>query len=266
MFKNSHSWSNGLLFASALLLTATLPVAHAATTITEDFEGELTDGSAPGGWSVIDTGTGVYTTSAGTGNPGQSASITFASRGNSNTPSVYLVNGGDGFDVTQGITGTFDFYLIEGGNYSNLNFIFGDVQDGLSGAAGEYLNVFLDEIQFGSRADIYNGAGALLFDGSANNTYRMDTGVWISATFSWTPTSGATGDFSFSWTYPAQPNRGPMTVTGYTFDSAEAFFGFGGGDTSGYFDNISITGTAVPEPAAALLGALGSLILLRRRR
>lgn len=33
------------------------------------------------------------------------------------------------------------------------------------------------------------------------------------------------------------------------------------------FDNIQMTGTAVPEPsAAALLGGLGGLLLIRRRR
>lgn len=250
---------------SSITFVGLATLAHAAT-ITEDFEGEATDGSAPTDWILVDTGSGVYSTSAGTGNPGQSASITFASRGNSNTPSTYIVNDGVAFDATQAMSGTFDFYLIEGGNYSNLNFIIGDVQDGLSNTAGEYLNVLLDEIQFGSRADILNGAGTVLFDGSADNTYRMDTGIWISADFTWTPTSGTTGDFSFEWTYPAQPDRGPMTVTGYTFDSANLFVGFGGGDTSGYFDNINITGALIPEPASLILLGLGSTLMLTRRR
>ena len=33
-----------------------------------------------------------------------------------------------------------------------------------------------------------------------------------------------------------------------------------------YLDNIAISGTIVPEPSAALLGGLGLLALLRRRR
>jgi hypothetical protein len=48
------------------------------------------------------------------------------------------------------------------------------------------------------------------------------------------------------------------------FDEASA-----GADCRVYADNIVISGLAtlaVPEPSAALLGGLGALLLLRRRR
>jgi hypothetical protein len=52
------------------------------------------------------------------------------------------------------------------------------------------------------------------------------------------------------------------------------YFGFafgdnsGAGDKSGRIDNIIVSGTvsAVPEPSVSLLGCLGVLGLLRRRR
>lgn len=33
-----------------------------------------------------------------------------------------------------------------------------------------------------------------------------------------------------------------------------------------FIDNVTLTGTVIPEPGAALLGSLGMLVLLRRRR
>lgn len=39
-----------------------------------------------------------------------------------------------------------------------------------------------------------------------------------------------------------------------------------GGGSSLFFDNLAIQGAVVPEPSAALLGGLGALMLLRRRR
>jgi len=239
-------------------------------TITEDFESELTNGTAPIGWALVNTGTATYSTTASTGNPGQSGNFTYATRGNTNNPSAYLVNSGVAFDATQSITGSFDFYLVEQGNYSNANFIIGDVQNGLSNTAGEYFNVLLDEKQYGSRADIYDGAGTTLFNGNSDNNAEIKTNEWNVATFTWTPTSGKTGDFTINWDGPGHPGTESMSITGYTFDSAAVYFGFGTGDTSSRFDNISITGTEVgppaPEPGSLALLGLGGLLTARRRR
>ncbi len=55
-------------------------------------------------------------------------------------------------------------------------------------------------------------------------------------------------------------------------ESALFTFQFSGGsgsnsqNVSSIIDNIAITGTAVPEPSSALLGAFGTLLLLRRKR
>lgn len=51
-------------------------------------------------------------------------------------------------------------------------------------------------------------------------------------------------------------------------ESAVFTFAFSGGsnNNSSIFDNIAFQGTLIPEPSSALLGGLGLLALLRRRR
>ena len=54
------------------------------------------------------------------------------------------------------------------------------------------------------------------------------------------------------------------TFTGLDLDTADQYLSFHAAGTETYIDNLSIT--AIPEPGAALLGGLGMLALLRRRR
>lgn len=69
-------------------------------------------------------------------------------------------------------------------------------------------------------------------------------------------------------------NTTPTIGSSITNHTGPLYFGFafgdnsGVGDKSGRLDNILVNGTvsAVPEPSAALLGSLGMLMLLRRRR
>ena len=246
-------------------------------TISEDFEGELTDGSAPTGWTLVNAGgSGVYSTTASTGNPGQSGN--FEWNGATQTaPGVYLVNSGTAFDARQAISGSFDFFQVENGNDMRISLLVGDVQDGLSNTAGEYIHFFGNERTFGRRARVLDGAGTTLFNGDGNNQYRIDTGIWISADFTWTPDDpgvGTTGTFSITWDGPSPTGagRGPMTVTGYTFDSENVFFAIGTGKAQGAsatdlrIDNISITGTEVPEPGSLALLSLGGVLIAARRR
>lgn len=239
---------------SALLIAGCVSSNFAtAATILQNFEG-VTVPAIPTGWEAV--GSGI--TTANNGNPGNSVNAAGGSTG-------YLVNTGVGFDATESITGTFDFYIVENGNYTNGSFFFGDVQSGLSTTAGDHLRVDLREKTFGARANIIDADGTTVFSGAGNNLYEIVTNTWYSASFSWTPTSGSTGNFSFSW----GAAEGPMTVTGYTLNSSEVFFGFGTVDDPARFDNISITGTEfvpVPEPNMFALAGLGGVLLLLRRR
>lgn len=254
---------------AAFGLALTLATANAAT-ISEDFEGEATDGSAPAGWTLVNQGgNGTYSTTASTGNPGQSGNFSWGGS-TSTAPGIYLVNSGVAFDATKAISGSFDFMVGPGGNDDRVSFLMGDIQDGLSNTAGEYLHFFGNERSFGRRARLLDGAGTTLFNGDGDNTYRIDEGIWISADFTWTPTSGTTGDFSITWDgpLPTGANRGPMTALGYTFDSKDVFFAFGTGKGASplRIDNISISGDEIPEPASLALIGLGGLLIVGRRR
>lgn len=251
-----------------------------AALISEDFEGSfLGSTTPPTGWALNHVaGTSSYETSLGKDDLGLGGQITGNHPSNGSTlPAGYVVNSdGIAFDATKPISGSFDFWIEEAGNYSSGIFMFGDIQNGIAqNDAGEFLGLFLRERTFGARAAITDGAGATLATDSAN---RIESQYWITSDFVWTPTSGTTGDLSFSVEAHASNSAWTETVTGYTFNTKDAFFGFG---TGGYFsgehtlriDNISITGTEVPsgipEPATAALGLLalaGLGVTTRRRR
>ena len=221
--------------------------ASQAVTITQDFESTTAPG-VPTGWTTVGaSGNGSYATTVGEGNPGQSGNVDWTGS-NQTAPGVYLVNDGTAFDATKPISGSFDFYVEDDGNYSSANFIFGDINDGLTGNAGEFLNVLFREKTFGARAALFDGADGALVSDSSNNR-ELHSNAWNQvSSFSWTPTSGLTGDFSITWTDPSYSGPENISYTGYTFDSDKAFFGFGTGRSPGRFDNISITGTLLPPP------------------
>jgi autotransporter-associated beta strand protein len=233
-----------LLGAIGAALFGCVHVLVGQTTVSQDFEGATGD-IPPTGWAVIGAGAnGSYTNASATGNPGVSANLDWTGS-NQLAPGVYITYTNVSFDASKSISGSFDFYVNEEGNYSSANFIFGDVKDGLAGTtAGEFINAYLNEIQFGQRARVYDSAGTVLFNGDGNNNYEINTSAWMTnAVFTWNPTNGITGDFSFSWETATGQEKGPMTVTGYTFDEKKAFLGFGTGDVAARFDNISLSGT-----------------------
>ncbi len=88
----------------------------------------------------------------------------------------------------------------------------------------------------------------------ARNGSAFDVSASITDGNTYTSTGGATG---------VSPN-----INGFTFDSVAFLIG---GSTSGSWNNVNATFsnidvTFVPEPSAALLGGLGMLALMRRRR
>ena len=121
-------------------------------------------------------------------------------------------------------------------------------------AAGQTITVTFDSL-----ADDGGSTGGTLqlatFNGGARNDGRNNTG-----------TSGILASYNLA-----------TTGTGLSFSyvddgSSSALYGHDlalrikGASTSSNIDNFSVDVTAVPEASAALLGCLGALMLLRRRR
>ncbi len=120
------------------------------------------------------------------------------------------------------------------------------------------------------------GFGALFRDNGATQQFSNGPEIGSSATF----TDGQLIKFVFSdslgsgsaFTSNGSTDIVKMyvngsltnTFTGLNLDGTDQFISFHARETVTYIDNLSIT--AIPEPSAALLGGLGLLALLRRRR
>jgi hypothetical protein len=243
---------------SALMLLGAIAVAN--ETITLNFESE-TPGSTntPPDWSMVvvsNTPVPTYITTNRVGGAGQVGRVTAFNA--SGLPGGYLVvnevAGGAPFDLTKPISGSFDFYIAGGSapNYKNVHFMMGDIESGITPSSpGQSLGARLTKTTFGDRAVLMNGAGTGL-----TSPKRLETDRWYAASFTWTPTNGLSGDFSFSVT---GDHNWTLTHNGFTFGSEKAFFGFG---TAGYyqssnygiglFDNISITGSTI-SPAGPVV-------------
>lgn len=249
---------------AGLALTA---VSAYAGTLTEDFEGSSNGSTTPpGDWAyfVVDADPQAgYVTTTGNGG-GLGGQITGNNAGNSNSiVGAYIANTAAYVDLSASASGSFDFNITNIGNYSNMHFMLGDIADGITETTpGELISLKLMKNTFGNRGGIFDGAGGQL---ATDNTQQLAADTWYSATWSWTPTSGTTGDFSYT------ANSITSTTVSYTFDSAQGYVGFGaagyyGNDTLGTVDNISITSTTIPEPGSLALLGLGGLLVARRRR
>jgi hypothetical protein len=251
-----------------ILITTAATSLHAAS-ISENFD--TSSGSTPPtGWSLITrAGSPTYSTVTGsdgsggsTGNAGQVTSTDFPS-GQDNLPGAYLVNN-TVFDMNSTLTVTFDFRLASDGGFDDGIFVIGDIASGFPGNdAGDLLSVKVIENYgaFGDDVAISNGANNRLADQQS----ALDDDTWYQATFTWTPTSGLTGDASIVISdFTTVVNS--ATETGFTFDSANAQIGFGSVNDILQFDNVT---SVVPEPSTfALLSgimAFGWLAIRRRR-
>lgn len=252
-----------------ICMMALLPLSASAAII-EDFESQTADSTTPpSGWSLVTVaGTGSYkTTSAGQGSNGSGGSAGLAGQVSAdafvgtNLPGAYLVNSFV-FDVTQAINGSFDVYAVQEGTSDDVAMVFGNIGSGFAGAtAGDFLSAkFLEGTGDDALADSNNVTLANYF------TTGFEDDTWYHATFSWTPTSGTTGDFSITLTDFGATTVSTMSTTGYTFNSSSAQFGFGSVNDTIRFDNVNIA--AIPEPSTLCLvglAALGLIGLGRRR-
>lgn len=271
------------------IVTTTLAIsgmAANAATITLDFESQTpSTTTVPAGWAYLHSGigapatNGTYTTTAANGGSTGSG-LGGVLVGNNpthgtNLPYSFLVNSGSpsGFDVRLSITGSYDFLITNGAQYDTAGFLFGNIQGGaISGTnAGQLISIQHANGGFGqatAESRIVNGANVATYAPTSNAGFADNT--WYRSSFTWTPTSGTTGNLSYTatqWNGSSWVAHSTFGITGHTFDDPEAYVAVADmWGTSTTFDNITVTGTLIPEPSAALLGSLGFLPFLRRRR
>ena len=259
----------GIAISAAFLVLAGGSGVSTAASIVQNFEGSSAgSGTPPAGWSLVtEAGSPTYaTSSAGAGSDGAGSSSGLGGRVFSSAfvvadhPGAYLVNSIH-LAVTTTITGSFDFLIVTEGSFDDAVFVIGDVANGITGSSnGELLSV-----------KFYEGADQTLNDGTGADT-RLDAAsisglandTWYRASFTWTPTSGTTGDFSIT-VNDFSSNLYTLSTTGFAFDVANAQVGFGSVNDTMIFDNVSIA-DSIPEPSSVLLSVLGVGLLLRRRR
>ncbi|MDX1681129.1 MAG: hypothetical protein R3242_10405, partial [Akkermansiaceae bacterium] len=114
-------------------------------------------------------------------------------------------------------------------------------------------------VTFDATADTAGATGGsvgfVTFDGAGTRNAFNGGGISTNVSAVLTSTSYTTGT-SITLSYTADGSEGTL--------GQDVSLRFLGATTSSNIDNITVT--AVPEPTAALLGSLGVLLLLRRRR
>ena len=125
---------------------------------------------------------------------------------------------------------------------------------------------------------IYTGylAQLVLFDGASTRNVVSATGldntfaVLARATGDATGTDYDTVSLSYTVGNAVFDNNGATAgvATTYldTFVGKDIAIRFGGNGYSALIDNVSVSITTIPEPRAALLGGIGLVLLMRRRR
>lgn len=235
---------------AAIILASTSPI-HGALVFFDDFESGSND-------AAVVTTTGAYS---------QTPDVTGAqSDGNTSggINTTLWVKGNQGFGSTrQGLVdethGDFTDPVGEQAytfRYTNSGIT---TQSGLIGVlvAGSTYTVTFDVVLDGHNAANTYDAYLLTFNGGARNDTRGTAG----STSTLARLNGTYGNATyqtFSFEYTADGTEGTL--------GHDVALRFDGASNSAIIDNVTVDVVAVPESAAAMLGCLGGLILLRRRR
>jgi MYXO-CTERM domain-containing protein len=190
------------------------------------------------------------------------ASLTLAS---SASAALAIVNGN--FETTAGYTGSGEWR--------------GGIATGWSGPStasnvyryytnnGNVLaNLEWTSVSTGTIQPLYQDIGTL--DGTSNITLTFDYVRFGSSPLNVAIYNGASFDTVLGTATYAAGDFGSKSITVNNVTGATAIrIGFWQGDIldkAAGLDNVAVSVTAIPEPSAALLGGLGMLCLLRRRR
>lgn len=206
-----------------------------------------------------------------------------------------VLGGGWGGAYQRGNGGTWLLYAGTGGFGSSsmqgsLNYDIAAAANGLSSALEISFNMSVTNgvtaddwtsFTIGNQNPFVNagtvGFGALFRDNGATQQFSNGPEIGSSATFTdgqlitFIISDASGGGSAFSDSNGANDIvkmyvNGSLTneFTGLNLDATDQFISFHANNTVANIDNLSIT--AIPEPSAALLGGLGLLALLRRKR
>ena len=245
------------LLTSLAGLALSLSCSHAATTIfSDDFNGSTSnlDGASP------DVGAGTWTAAAPFDRNGD-VNITNANAGSATlafTPSNGLI-----YTLESSVT------LSTGGSGDWIGFGFANGQSSTSGTGRRFLDGNTPE----GRAWIYarentnnprtllTGSDATPWDGFTNSPTDLDLRIVLD-------TTGGTGNWTATWFAKDAGDTSFTEIGGEKAltdeDINSVGFSVAGNGVTADITNFSLT--SVPEPSATLLGALGALALLIRRR
>jgi hypothetical protein len=249
----------------AALLAITITVgANAATVLySENFNGEGTAGDAYNDGTTPETNVGSIGILQSTGvSQGGNAGDTAWSLNDPGTGERGL-RFGNGYNWATGSNAT--TILLAGGFSVAFDYtVAGDAENWMAvrvGSGGENSAVNATDVTFGALA---RGDGRMqTFENGAADSFGTATvGATRSARFNYAFTSWAAGT---TVTFTGIIDGNTVATDTFTWDAANdmkiVFAGYPGG---ALVDNIVVS--TIPEPRAALLGGLGLLALLRRRR
>lgn len=207
-----------------------------------------------------------------------SATVLLASAAHAVTISSFTFNSANGSSSdTETLTTTSSLALgsgLSGVTYASNQLLINGLQT-VGDGGNRFINL-TDNVYFSFSITVPVGAtldlDQIAFDFGYNNSAGYNAQVRSShdsfASILWSQGSAASGNVAV-----AAKSADLSVLSGFqgvTNDTLEFRFYIADQSSSNtrnfIFDNISITGTAIPEPAAALLGSLGLLALLRRRR
>ncbi len=215
------------------------PAAHAATTVTHDFNSV----GINHGWGGIQ----MLTPGQRTGIDGFSG-VFGANDITATTPSDPQLN------YNTANTGATKIELGVGEKWSTFTFRFRQLT-GNPGDGGTVSQTF----DLSGTLIFFNGTTANLGSGNIGSGDVAGTGTYLGDTYGRTLTAEADNWQVFTIDLTNAPTLNSQNIDSFRFDPV-------GNDNTKNFEIDYAVFTAVPEPATALLGGIGLLALLRRRR
>ncbi|MDZ8120014.1 PEP-CTERM sorting domain-containing protein [Pontiella agarivorans] len=183
--------------------------------------------------------------------------------GDNSQAGAWLQANGIAVDANSDFTLSYSFKFEQEGTFDDAILAFGNLDAGnyytsytTEGAGGSLLYIAKNGKREGNSANASADFGTTF----ADDTWHSATYSWVAATETLTATVGSA---SYSVVLDGSTAYN-VSLKDYT-DGIQ--FGFGTHNDRASFDDIQLTGTAIPEPATlGLIGAFGGAIIFVRRR